>query len=310
MSAIEMDYPQELLEIIYVDTGSTDGTKDIARTIGIKVVEMSSSAPSAALARNRGLEEARDNIIHFIDGDMVIDPGYLRKAVSRLSNGDVASVIGRVTEKHADDNWIVRMLNMDWKKKEEGLIEAPGGGGTFIKAALEQVGGYNACLSLAEETDIGIRLRAKGYKIYLLNDAMAVHDYGVKNIRDLCFRYFAHGRGRFRILVCENVAPAVRKWSLKLPVQAAAALAVLGLFLVRGHIPAAMALLLAYPVVYIVRVIVSDWKYIMKRKQGLYAFLYSYVNYLMKPVIFAGMLMECIAYTMRLFRRNHFDIPQ
>ena len=128
MSVFAMDYPQELLEVIYVDTGSTDCTLDIVRSAGVKVIEELNNTPSAALARNRGIVESNNKIIHFIDGDMRIDPSYLKKAVNKLVDGDLACVFGRVVERYADTNWISRMLNVDWRQKEEGYISAPGGG--------------------------------------------------------------------------------------------------------------------------------------------------------------------------------------
>ncbi|MBI5237015.1 MAG: glycosyltransferase [Deltaproteobacteria bacterium] len=299
MSAKEMDYPQELLEIIYVDTGSTDGTQDIARTAGINVVVVSSPAPSAALARNTGLKESNHQIIHFVDGDMTIDPGYLIKAVTRLSGSDMGSVIGRVIERHADTNWISRMLNIDWKKKEEGYISAPGGGGTFIRAALEKIGGYNSALPMAEETDVGIRLGSAGYRIYLINDVMAAHDYGVKSLWELIKRFYASGKGRFRILVCDNVPPEIRKWSWSLPKQAAAAIAAISLLLLSGYTYAIIILLLSYPVIYLPRVVISDWKNIVTRKFGMDAFLYTYTYGLMKPVILLGMIRESVVYAVK-----------
>ena len=298
-SALEMDYPRELLEIIYVDTGSTDGTQDIARTAGGKVVEVSSPAPSAALARNRGLTESNHQIIHFVDGDMTIGPGYLKKAVTRLAGPDMASVIGRVIERHADTNWISRVLNIDWKKKDEGYINAPGGGGTFIKGALEKIGGYNSGLTVAEEIDVGIRLREAGYKIYLINDVMAVHDYGVNTIREFVMRFYVSGKGRFRILVCDNVPPEIRKWSWNLPKQAAVVLPAISLLLFSGYAYVIIAVLLSYPVVYLAIALVSSWKYIITRKLGLDAFLYSYTFCIMKPVILLGMIRESVAYGLK-----------
>lgn len=305
MSAFEMDYPQDLLEIIYVDTGSTDGSQAIAMTTGAKVVAVATTAPSAALARNSGLTASRNQVVHFIDGDMTIEPGYLKKAVNRLAYGDVASVIGRMEEKHADTNWISRMLNVDWLNKEEGYINAPGGGGTFMKAALEKIGGYNSCLTVAEETDVGVRLRDAGYRVYLLNDVMAIHDYGVNSFSALLMRIYGSGRGRFRILVCDNVPQEIRKWSWALPKQAAAFLAIIFLLQISGFSNLALLLILAYPLAYLARVIISDWKHIITRKHGLDAFLYSYIYYITKPLVLLGMVREFLVYTIKHINKNN-----
>jgi glycosyltransferase involved in cell wall biosynthesis len=301
LSVLEMDYPQELLEIMYIDTGSTDGTQEIAKTLGVRVVEVLSKTPSAALARNIGLSESRNEIIHFIDGDMTIASSYLRKAVDKLASGDMVCVFGRVVEKRADINWISRMLSVDWKTKEGGYANAPGGGGTFLKSVLQQIGGYNNGLTLAEETDIGIRLRNIGQKIYMIDDTMAIHDYGVNNFRELVKRYYGQGRGRFRTMIASNVPLEIRKWSYSLPLQAAVMLILMAIMIYYGYLSATIILMALYPVIYFIRVIITDWKYIVTRKYGLNAFLYSYIYYIMKPVILWGIFCEFIVYTVKRF---------
>lgn len=303
-SALNMEYPRELLEVIYVDTGSTDGTQDIARAAGARVIEAKSPLPCASLGRNTGLKESKHGVIHFVDGDMTIAPGYLKKAVERLEAGDAASVIGRVVERRAETNWISRVLNIDWKKKEEGYVNAPGGGGTFIRAALEKTGGYNIGLPVAEEIDIGIRLRAAGYRICLINDVMATHDYGVNSVWELALRYYGSGRGRFRILVCRDVPREIRKSCWKLPRQAAAVLAVITIMLLLGYSLEVLALLLLYPAVYPAVVVMADWKNIVTKKLGLDAFLYTYIFGMMKPVIFLGMLRESVAYGIKSLKQG------
>ena len=307
MSALLVDYPQDKLEILYVDTGSTDGSQDIAKSTGINVIEVSSKAPSASLARNRGMEVSCHEIIHFVDGDMTIQPAYLKKAVRRLAHGDVICVIGRVIERHADRNWISRMLNVDWKKKEEGYINAPGGGGTFIRSALEKIGGYNIGLTSAEETDVGIRLRNAGYKICLINDIMATHDYGVNSFGELLKRIYGSGRGRFRILVCDKVPPEIRRWGWALPKQAAVVLSIILLLIFCGFLYVAIFLLVAYPVLYLARVIISDWNHIINRKHGLEAFLYSYIYYITKPLVLMGMIYESVVYAFKQLNKNIRD---
>jgi GT2 family glycosyltransferase len=195
------------------------------------------------------------------------------------------------------------MLNADWKNKEEGYISAPGGGGTFIKTALEKIGGYNNGLTSAEETDVGIRLREAGYRIYLISDVMAMHDYGVNSVADLLMRFYGSGRGRFRILVSDNVPLEIRKWSWALPKQAAAILSVILLLIVTGFTYLALLMVMAYPVAYLVRVLITDWKHIVTRKNGMDAFLYSYIYYITKPLVLMGMLREFFTYTIKQMNR-------
>src|SRR6056297_1611615 len=94
-----MNYPQPKLELIYVDTDSSDNSVEIASRYTDKVFEEHSVWPSSGLARNRGIKEASHEIIHFIDGDIAIDPDYLKNAVREISEPGVEAVTGYFTER-------------------------------------------------------------------------------------------------------------------------------------------------------------------------------------------------------------------
>lgn len=64
-------------EIIVVDGGSTDGTRDIARSYGAKVIEGPQEGPSTA--RDIGWREAKGDIIHFSDADWYLEENALEQ---------------------------------------------------------------------------------------------------------------------------------------------------------------------------------------------------------------------------------------
>ena len=72
------------LEIVIVDDGSTDDTAEVARDLGsdIRYVYQPNAGPAAA--RNRGLEQARRELIAFLDADDEWPPDKLRIQVGRL----------------------------------------------------------------------------------------------------------------------------------------------------------------------------------------------------------------------------------
>ena len=196
----EMDYPQDKLEIMYVDTDSNDGSPEVALTCGVTVHEEHSNFPSAGRARNRGWHEAKYNTVHFIDGDMTIAPQYLREAVLLIGKDGVAGVIGRLKERYADRNFIAHILEYPWAAREAGFVDAPGAGGTLLRTALAEVDGYNAEILRGQETELGYRLRQRGYKIILIDQTMGTHDYEVHNLVDLWKWYATKGRSFMRIL--------------------------------------------------------------------------------------------------------------
>ena len=80
----------QVAELIYVDSGSTDGSRELARSLGAQVVELDLSTPfTAARARNAGyrrLRELQPNLqfVQFVDGDCEVVEGWLQKALARL----------------------------------------------------------------------------------------------------------------------------------------------------------------------------------------------------------------------------------
>src|SRR3954471_429281 len=64
------------VEIVVVDNGSSDGSVDVARTFGAKVIELP-GAPVSTL-RNRGVATSGGDFIAFVDADMQLGAGWLQ----------------------------------------------------------------------------------------------------------------------------------------------------------------------------------------------------------------------------------------
>lgn len=174
-SILSSNYPGAGLELIYVDSGSIDQSLSIARKY-TPAVFVESQCPTAARNRNRGLIESRNEIVHFIDGDIVMDTDYLRHAVQKLSEGNVQCVFGHLKE--TNTRGFGRLLLHDYGNRRPGLIDSPGAGGTFLRRALIEVNGWDERIPRGEEAELGERFRGAGYKIWFLDRNMGVHNHG------------------------------------------------------------------------------------------------------------------------------------
>jgi glycosyltransferase involved in cell wall biosynthesis len=89
--------------VVYVDSGSTDGSVALARSLGVHIVELDLSIKfTAARARNAGFEyllqvQPELELIQFVDGDCRVVEGWLERAASELvTQPEVVVVCGRV----------------------------------------------------------------------------------------------------------------------------------------------------------------------------------------------------------------------
>jgi glycosyltransferase involved in cell wall biosynthesis len=167
--------------LVYVDSGSTDGSVAAARSKGADVVELDRATPfTAARARNAGVERLPEvEYVQFLDGDCELAPGWLERAAAFLSqHQDVAVVCGRLREKHPQRTVYNLLCDIEWDGAA-GEARACGGIAMMRLDALTAVHGFRADLVAGEEPELCARLRAAGWRIWRLDAEMAAHDAAI-----------------------------------------------------------------------------------------------------------------------------------
>ncbi|HUX90618.1 MAG TPA: glycosyltransferase family A protein [Gallionellaceae bacterium] len=174
--------------VVYVDSGSMDGSVDMARSLGVVVVELDMMRPfTAARARNEGFKRLRELApelvyIQFVDGDCEVVVGWLDKAVLFLSeHQDVAVVCGRRRERFPDRTVYNLLCDMEWDTPV-GAAKYCGGDAMMRADAFELVGGYRGDLIAGEESELCVRLRLEGWKIWRIGEEMTLHDAAISRI--------------------------------------------------------------------------------------------------------------------------------
>lgn len=167
--------------MVYVDSGSTDGSVAAAEAAGATVVALDMSRPfTAARARNEGLasllEEGPLDYVQFIDGDCELRSDWIKTGRAFLdANPQAAVVHGRRRERFPDATVYNWLCDHEWDRPI-GQAKSCGGDALMRVSALQQVGGYNATLIAGEEPEMCVRLRAKGWQIWCLDHEMTLHD--------------------------------------------------------------------------------------------------------------------------------------
>lgn len=239
--------------VVYVDSGSSDGSADLGRAMGAEVLELDPARPfSAARARNEGAAllaaHAGVEVVQFLDGDCELFPGWLDRGLAELDRRPgVAALCGRVRERHPDASIYNRLCGIEWQMTP-GEVEACGGVFLARLAAFREVGGFRPEVVAGEEPEFCLRLRRAGHTVIHLAEDMAWHDSAMirfgqwwQRARRAGLAYAQgaalHGRSPDRHYVRDCLR--IWLWGLALPLVA------VGLAAFTGG--AGLALLLAYP---------------------------------------------------------------
>ena len=130
--------------IVYVDSGSTDGSVEMSRSLAVDVLALDNSIPfTAARARNTGFARLLQlypqlRFVQFIDGDCEIVSEWLEKAENKLlSQDNIAVVSGRLRERFPEKSPYNRLCDMEWDSPI-GETKMCGGIAMMRVAALQQ----------------------------------------------------------------------------------------------------------------------------------------------------------------------------
>jgi biofilm PGA synthesis N-glycosyltransferase PgaC len=185
------NYPGRM-DILILDDGSTDGTAAVARAAiravtkapghAFRVVEGGPNIGKAGVL-NRGLGMARADIVLTIDGDCWIYADAVQRLVERYANdpADTRAVAGAVLVSNSRRNWLTKAQEWDYfhgiaavkrmQSMYHGTLVAQCAFSLYDRAALEEVGGFPACVG--EDIVVTWALLERGYRVGYCEDAIA-----------------------------------------------------------------------------------------------------------------------------------------
>lgn len=240
--------------LVYVDSGSVDGSVAWARAEGVDVVELDMRRGfTAARARNAGFRRLMERepelpFVQFVDGDCELREGWPAQALAFLAKTPAAcAVFGRRRERHPERSIYNRICDAEWNVAP-GEVRACGGDVMMRTAALLGVGGYREDFIAGEEPELCVRLRSAGWSIWRIEGEMTLHDAALTRFsqwwrRSVRSGYaFAmgrrvHGAPPERLWVWESRRALI--WGIGIPLIAFAGTVLLGQL--------GLAVLLVYP---------------------------------------------------------------
>lgn len=171
--------------VVYVDSGSTDGSIEVAESYGAVVVTLDLSVPfTAARARNAGYQQLKDimpgvEFVQFLDGDCELVDGWIDVAHQALvSDPELAVVCGRRRERFPEATLYNRLIDAEWDTPVGDALAC--GGDALIRAeTFDAVGGYREDLIAGEEPEMCFRMRKDGWRIRRIDAEMTMHDAAI-----------------------------------------------------------------------------------------------------------------------------------
>jgi serine acetyltransferase/glycosyltransferase involved in cell wall biosynthesis len=248
--------------LVYVDSGSTDGSRELARSLGAEVVELDMGRPfSMARGRNAGLGRLREMVldldyVHFFDGDCSVLPGWVETARHYLrERPGVAAVCGRRRERFPEHSIYNALADREWDAPV-GRVDSVGGDALYRVDAVSGVHGFDEALIAGEEPELCFRLRRSGWEIHRIVGEMTLHDARILRFSQWWKRMVRGGYGSLDVFQrCKAAARSgehvpfaamvrsTRTWTLGWAGATAGLMLLLALF--AGSTGALMALVMA-----------------------------------------------------------------
>ena len=186
-------------ELLLVDNNCTDNTREVCEAFAAAHSDVifrytTESEQGLSAAKNRGIKEAKGDIIVYIDDDALVDPWYLRTYAEWFATHPETMACGGPIEplyETSEPDWMTpytKALLTAWMNYGEKVREYPrgrypgGGNAAYRKEVFEQVGGFNTALGRkggnlmgSEEKDIFDKMHTLNMQILYLPEPVLHH---------------------------------------------------------------------------------------------------------------------------------------
>ncbi|WP_336119293.1 MULTISPECIES: glycosyltransferase [Marinobacter] len=191
-SIADQDYPQDLIELLIVDNGSTDNSLNIAQNSSAKIHVKPNINVGAV--RNYGARNAEGEILVFLDADCSLDTTWISRAVELVSE-QPNTVFGGGCLLPPNAQWVETCWLLE---NEEGNVlprELLGCSIVLPKAIFEFSGGFDESLPSGEDSEFSSKLKELSFQVTLTRDLNVVHWGNAKSLSDFFKRQTWHGMG-------------------------------------------------------------------------------------------------------------------
>jgi glycosyltransferase involved in cell wall biosynthesis len=194
-SLLNLDYPADRRELIFVDNGSTDRSTRILQSFGDRIRIVPESKPGPSAARNRGIRSARFPLVAFTDSDCTVDPHWLHHLVAPLQAPDVGVSGGTIRSQPSSN-----MVEAFGERVHDNRLAITYYKPPFVATGnwasraevLKQVNYFDEAFRRAEDCELSCRLLQAGFRFVYVAEAIVYHR-NESTYKGLFLEGFSHG---------------------------------------------------------------------------------------------------------------------
>lgn len=174
-SLFNLRYPNDKYEVIILDSFSSDDTKDIALKYPLKFYQIKGTPP---VVYNFILNKIKGDFIALADGDAIVDENWLNCLMDCFNEPDIKGA-GGLCLTWNKDKLVPRSIGYELQDRYERMPSEISRIATmnviYKKDVIQEVGGFNEKLPIAYDTDIGHKIKGRGYRIIFEPSAIVYH---------------------------------------------------------------------------------------------------------------------------------------
>jgi len=173
---VELGYPGQVIEILFVDDGSTDGSAKTAEAEGAIVLAGDGRGPGAA--RNKGWRAAAGDLIWFVDSDCEVAPAALAPLLAQLEDRAVGAV-GGAYDNGCPDSLVARLIHEEIALRHRAMQGEVNFLASFSviyrRDVLAQLSGFDERYLKGQDAELSFRTLAAGYRLRFENASRVAH---------------------------------------------------------------------------------------------------------------------------------------
>lgn len=216
-SLMKLDYPLDKFEIIVIDNASTDNIEEVVKKMASpfkgSLRYVFEAKKGLSHARNKGIEEARGDIISFTDDDCVADRNWLKEVAQTFKDQGAHAVLGRIilsTPIPKDawyPEWFIRerFAHVDYGDRVKQLDgeSMVGANMSYRRELFEKYGRFNSnpIFHLCDDSEFSSRISKNGAKKMYCPGAIIYHCYELGRVKDNKFFRQSFYWGRASIFI-------------------------------------------------------------------------------------------------------------